>query len=142
MANHRENQYSSDFDDFFSFGIPEIEEIHVDEDTVFQKYVKSEHGKELSLLLDCKTRWHSLLTMLERFALLKASIQKALIDLNHPVRLEDSDFDLINEIIDVLVPVKLTVDALGRRDANLCTADAALKFLFKQLNEKKINTRK
>jgi hypothetical protein len=107
-------------------------------DTVFQKYVTSEHGKELSLLLDCKTRWNSLLTMLERFALLKASIQKALIDLNHPVRLEDSDFDLINEIIDVLVPVKLTVDALGRRDANLCTADAALKFLFKQLNEKKL----
>jgi hypothetical protein len=34
-------------------------------DTVFQKYVKSEHGKELSLLLDCKTRWNSLLTMLE-----------------------------------------------------------------------------
>jgi hypothetical protein len=69
---------------------------------------------------------------------LKASIQKAAIDLNHPVRLEDSDFDLINEILDVLVPVKLTVDALGRRDANLCTADAALKFLFKQLNEKKL----
>lgn len=103
-------------------------------DTILQKYVRIEQGKELTLLLDCKTRWNSLFTMLERFALLKVSVQKALIDLNNPVLLEESDFDLINEIIKVLAPVKLTVEALCRSDANLCTADAALKFLFKQLN--------
>ncbi|GBP21651.1 hypothetical protein EVAR_16197_1 [Eumeta japonica] len=63
-------------------------------ETVLQKYVKIEHGKELSLLLDCKTRWNSLLTMLERFYLLKSCIQKALIDLNHPICLEDVEFEL------------------------------------------------
>lgn len=105
-------------------------------ETVLQKYVKIEHGKELSLLLDCKTRWNSLLTMLERFNLLKTSIQKALIDLNHPIRLEDDDFELVNKIVDVLTPIKLTVEAICRRDANLCTADAALKFLIKQLSSK------
>lgn len=103
-------------------------------DTILQKYVKIEHGKELSLLLDCKTRWNSLYSMLERFAFLKASLRKALIDLNNPVQLEESDFELIDEIIKVLAPVKLTVEALCRTDANLCTADAALKFLFQQLN--------
>lgn len=106
-------------------------------DTVLQKYVKLENGKKLSLLLDCKTRWNSLLTMLERFILLKPSFQKALIDLNHSIRLEDFDFVLIAEIIDVLAPVKLTVEALCRRDSNLCTADAALKFLLNNLTEKK-----
>lgn len=105
-------------------------------ETVLQKYVKIEHGKELSLLLDCKTRWNSLLTMLERFYLLKACIQKALIDLNHPICLEDVDFELVNKIVDVLTPIKLTVEAICRRDANLCTADAALKFLIKQLSSK------
>lgn len=105
-------------------------------ETVLQKYVKIEHEKELSLLLDCKTRWNSLLTMLERFSLLKTCIQKALIDLNHPIRLEDADFDLVNKIVDVLTPIKLTVEAICRRDANLCTADAALKFLIKQLSSK------
>jgi hypothetical protein len=40
MAN-RENRYSSDFDDFFSFGIPEIEEIHVDEDEEAKAYALS-----------------------------------------------------------------------------------------------------
>lgn len=105
-------------------------------ETVLQKYVKIEHGKELSLLLDCKTRWNSLLTMLERFNLLKTCVQKALIDLNHPIRLEDDDFELVDKIVDVLTPIKLTVEAICRRDANLCTADAALKFLIKQLSSK------
>lgn len=105
-------------------------------DTILQKYVKAEHGKEIKLLLDCKTRWNSLLAMLERFILLKTSIQKSLIDLNHPVSLEDSDYNLITEITDVLAPIKLTVEAIGHRDSNLCTADAAFKFLFKELSEK------
>ena len=107
-------------------------------DTVLQKYVKLEHNKEFTLLLDTKTRWNSLLTMLERFIFLKTSIEKALIDLKHLIRLEESDFKLITEIIDVLAPIKLTVEAACRRDANLCTADAALKFLLNTLAEKKI----
>uniref|UniRef100_A0A2S2QKB9 HAT C-terminal dimerisation domain-containing protein n=1 Tax=Sipha flava TaxID=143950 RepID=A0A2S2QKB9_9HEMI len=105
-------------------------------DTILQKYVKAEYGKEIKLLLDCKMRWNSLLDMLERFILLKTCIQKSLMDLNHPVRLEDSDYNLITEITEVLTPVKLTVEAIGRRDATLCTTDAAFKFLFKELFEK------
>lgn len=104
-------------------------------DTILQKYVKKEHGRELNLLLDCKTRWNSLFTMLERFDLLKNSVKKALIDLNNPVQFEESDFQLINEIIKVLAPAKLSVEALCRSDANLCTADATLKFLFQQLRD-------
>jgi hypothetical protein len=105
-------------------------------DTILQKYVKAEYGKEIKLLLDCKTRWNSLLDKLERFILLKTCIQKSLIDLNYPVRLEDSDYNLITEITEVLTPVKLTVEAIGRRNATLYTIDAAFKFLFKELFEK------
>lgn len=36
----------------------------------------------------------------------------------------------------MLAPIKLTVEALCRRDANLCTADAVLKLLLKQLSGK------
>jgi hypothetical protein len=73
--------------------------------------------------------------MLERFDLLRNSVKKALIDLNNPIQFEESDFQLINEIIKVLAPVKLSVEALCRSDANLCTADATLKFLFQQLRD-------
>ena len=103
---------------------------------VLQKYVKEEKGSKLSLILDCKTRWNSLLSMLERFLALKTCIQKALIDLNHPVFLNESDFVVLSEIIEVLAPVKLAVDALCRRDAYLCTADAVLIFLFQQIAQK------
>ena len=35
---------------------------------VLQGYVKEiRNGKELKLILDCKTRWSSILTMIERF---------------------------------------------------------------------------
>lgn len=50
-------------------------------DDVLQKNVKQDKGKELSLILDCRTRWSSLLSMLSRFLELRCSIQKSLIDL-------------------------------------------------------------
>ncbi|GLV38336.1 hypothetical protein CBL_21256, partial [Carabus blaptoides fortunei] len=68
-----------------------------------------------------------------------ACLLKALIDLNCPISLNENDFALISETIEVLEPIKLAVDALCRRDANLCTADAVLIFLFRQIFEKQSN---
>jgi len=36
-------------------------------DDILQPYVKKDHGHELNLILDSKTRWNSLLDMLSRF---------------------------------------------------------------------------
>lgn len=44
--------------------------------TILQNYVEIEDGIQLSLLLDCKTWWNSLLTKLERFNLLKPAFKK------------------------------------------------------------------
>lgn len=74
--------------------------------------------------------------MFERFLSLKTCIQKALIDLKSPIIFEEDDFNIIADIIDVLTPVKLTVEALCRRDANLCTADAVLKLLMSEISKK------
>lgn len=43
----------------------------------------------------------------------------------------------MTEMINVLASVKLTVEALCRQNSNLCTADAALKFMINQLTGKK-----
>lgn len=102
---------------------------------ILQMYVKEKHGKELSLILDCKTRWNSLVDMLERFVLLKDCIQKSLIDVNSPVVINDGEFQIMKDIIQCLEPVKLTVEAICRKDANLCTADASFKFLFDELTK-------
>ncbi|GBM11906.1 hypothetical protein AVEN_209610-1 [Araneus ventricosus] len=46
---------------------------------MYLQYVKEDTGKELSLSLDCRTRWNSLLAMIERFHKLKVCIDKDLI---------------------------------------------------------------
>ena len=109
-------------------------------DSVLQKYVKEDHkGQELALILDCPTRWNSLIAMLNRFALLRTSIQKALIDLKIPtgsdLHTTDADFTLVNEMIRTLEPVALAVTVLSRRDVNLITAEAALQFCVMQLGK-------
>ena len=37
---------------------------------ILRQYIKTDFGKDIVLLKDCKTRWSSLLLMLERFYLL------------------------------------------------------------------------
>lgn len=100
----------------------------VKNDSILQKYVKEDHGKELTLLLDCPTRWNSLLSMLSRFSLLRTSIQKAMIDMKTPQMVTDNDFKLVDEIIAALEPVALMVQMLSRQHVNLLSAEAALQF--------------
>ena len=47
---------------------------------ILQNYVRKEHGKSLIIILDSKTRWDSLVAMLERFLEIGPSVAKALID--------------------------------------------------------------
>ncbi|XP_035714943.1 uncharacterized protein LOC118438569 [Folsomia candida] len=102
-----------------------------------QKYVKIEFEKELSLLLDSKTRWNSLMDMMERFYNLRSCIRKSLIDLKPEVKiyLDDDDVNQIHQLIQALGPLKLTVEVLCRRDSNLLSADAALNFTLSKPDE-------
>ena len=61
-----------------------------DENSLLKKYIREENGKELTLLLVCKTRWNSLLAMIHRFIYLKKPINKALIDIHIQRRLTQS----------------------------------------------------
>lgn len=106
-------------------------------DDVLQKYVKAEFGKELSLLLDCKTRWSSLWAMLHRFQLLKDCVLKSLIDMKSKLTFSTEDTEQISQLVSGLEPVKVTVEALCRSDANLITAETALRFLMQTLNGQK-----
>ena len=88
-------------------------------DQTLQKYTVEEFGKGLSLILDSKTRWSSLHTMLERFAKLKNCIRKSLIDLESKIEITDKEFNSILDVVSWLAPVKLAVEALCRNDATL-----------------------
>ena len=71
-------------------------------DLMLQKYVREQFGKELMLILDTKTRWNSLMFMLERFLELKDCIRKAVIDLNLTMNISDDEFTAISLIISIL----------------------------------------
>ena len=100
---------------------------------ILQKYVKAQFGKQLNLLLDCRTRWSSLAAMCERFYLIRDCVKKALIDLKLKTVFEDFEIQRVSELVEALLNVKAAVEAICRRDANLITADAAINFVISKL---------
>ncbi|XP_039962565.1 uncharacterized protein LOC120776099 [Bactrocera tryoni] len=99
---------------------------------ILQKYVKMEFNKELQLIQDCQTRWNSLLKMIERFHMLESCLKQAMVDLKADC-LEDFEFNIIKSIIRVLKPAELVIEALCRRDMNLCSADAVIHFMLDEV---------
>ena len=71
--------------------------------------------------------------MLERIVKLRIPIHKALLDLDIDIKLNDEEFHHINNIVQALDPIELAVEALCRREANLITAEATIKFLFEEI---------
>lgn len=105
-------------------------------DEVLQKYVIEEFKENFSLILDCKTRWSSLLAMIERFYKLKNCVRKALIDIKSNIVFSDEEMETIETLIEILLPVKLAVEALCREDANLLTANTTLEFLLANIGSR------
>jgi hypothetical protein len=98
--------------------------------------VKEEFSHELNLLLDVRPRWNSMMQMVERFLKLKNAIKKALIDLNIPSMWSDgidSNTGVLESLLDVLYPVKLSVEALSRKDATILTSEAIIDVLINKL---------
>lgn len=105
-------------------------------DDVLQKYIKSDFATEMACKLDCKTRWNSLLNIIEVFYKIRIPIKKALIDIRSEIQFSEIEFKMLAELIDSLLPIKLAVEAICRRDANLITADAAINFMLQTIESK------
>ena len=71
--------------------------------------------------------------MIEHFVKLKNCIKKSLIDLKSPFFFSDAEFEMLSNILSVLLPIKLTVEAICRQDATLLSADAAIQFMMKSI---------
>ena len=72
--------------------------------------------------------------MLARIIQLKLLVQKALLDLGANENLSDQDFIWNEPIAKALTPIKIAVEALCMRDANLITAEATIKILLNELS--------
>ncbi|XP_063841155.1 uncharacterized protein LOC135089507 [Scylla paramamosain] len=102
-----------------------------------QMYVVSEYGKELMLKLDSKTRWNSLLDMLERFLKVKNSVAKAMIDCNMEMNITNGELKVLNDLVTALQPVKLGAERMGCRGTTILSAEGVFSFMLKELNEQK-----
>lgn len=98
-----------------------------------EKYVKEELGKEVKLILDVRTRWNSMVGMIEAFLKTKNSIKKTLIDFGSTNLWIEEHIPLLEALVEVLNPIKDAVEALSRRDSNLLIADAIMNTLYEQL---------
>lgn len=104
-----------------------------------QGHIKAKHGKELALFLDCKTRWNSTEQMLERFVLVYESIVLALNDFNlNELVIDAVNMSMIKNVLKCLQPIKVAVEELGKRGANLLSAEAAINFLLESLEEQRL----
>ena len=101
-----------------------------------QKYVKETHGKELNLIMDTKTRWHTLLAMFRRFHLLSPEIQKALIDLAlQHLFLSEDELKIVRDLIDVLETIEIGAVKITSNDFSLLDADHVIEFMLKKMEE-------
>jgi hypothetical protein len=89
--------------------------------------------KGLRLILDCRTRWSSLANMITRFLALKETVMKALIDIKCNITFHEDEIEMLQDISDSLNIIKTTVEAICQEDANLLTAEIALKFMVEKL---------
>jgi len=101
---------------------------------ILQKHVVSDFGKPLELKLDTKTRWNSLYFMLERLNKLRNCVKKALIDIKSDLQFEEWELDRLDDLVTALEPLKVTVEALCRRDFDLLQADESLNFALNKLD--------
>ena len=69
--------------------------------------------KELKLILDVKTRWKSLVAMLERFLELKTCILKAMINLKEILNTSEDEYAVMNAITILLQPIQLEQKGLA-----------------------------
>jgi hypothetical protein len=88
-------------------------------------------------MLDVKTRWNTMGSMIESFLKLRKYIEEALLELNSSSLLDSIDFEELSELSKILLPIKLTVEALSRKDATLHSAQIAVEFMMKKIEESK-----
>jgi hypothetical protein len=76
-------------------------------------------------------RWKSLHFMLERFDKVKNCILKSLI--GSSISFDEEELNMIYNLVTLLEPVKLAVEALCRREATLLSADTTISFMINNL---------
>ena len=100
---------------------------------VLQSYIKEDLGKTLNLVMDCKTRWNSLINMISRLLTVRKLLCKAMIDINLKMEFCELDWQVLENICSCLKPIEMGISVLCQRDENLLSAEGVFDFMFQKL---------
>lgn len=89
------------------------------------------------LLSDCKTRWSSISTMLDRFIRIAEQVNAVMMEDRKTFDqfLQKDDLDLLSDIAKALEPLRLVTEALCHRSTNIVEAEAAMNFAVDHLKQ-------
>jgi len=106
-----------------------------------QGIISRKSNEELCIQLDVKTRWNSMLPMLQKFSALFDSIRIHYSENSKDFPFLNSDKEIIDELIDVLTHVEIAIKVIGKESSNLMTADIAMDECLTNLIKKKSTLR-
>ena len=107
----------------------------VKNDEVLQPQIMAKLGKEKSFNVDVKTRWNSLLYMLQNFYKVHKEMKYAMEQLNKDFDISEAELKTIKELIDALVPLEWLVKQLCHEDVNLIQAENLILFTLMKLRK-------
>lgn len=94
------------------------------------------YGKAKSLDKDIKTRWDSLVTMINKFLDIKEAVKEALIEFYQIDKFPNEDeLKLLTNLSTCLEIIKTGTKSLCKRDCDLAKADVICNFVLQDLNE-------
>lgn len=99
-------------------------------DSILQVRVLECHKKNLVLMLDCRTRWNSTLSMIRRFLFMRKSISLALVDSGDQINFTNYEWDLMKIIVKCLDPIEIAIKSLCKSNTSLVKADLIFSTLL------------
>ena len=100
---------------------------------VLQKNCQAEFNKKLSLIMDTRTQWNSLLKMLSRFLEIRTAVENTLKDLHHGSKyLDESEISLTKHLKETLKIIKVGATALSCRDVTLLKNEKIFEFIIQK----------
>ena len=100
-----------------------------------QNYVNPTDKKELTLILDSKTRWNSLVTMIDGFLTLRSAVQKTMIDFKILIKFSEDEISALDNIVHALKPVEIGSQELCSRGATILSAEGIFSFILNELSK-------
>ena len=111
-------------------------------DDILQPQILATLGKEKSFPLDIRTRWNSLLYMLQDFIKVHKELKYATDASGKDFDITDAEIEIIKELIKALEPLEWLVKQLCHENANLIEADNLILFTLKKLQSQSSNISK